>query len=426
MAGRVAIVLAILCLQDATCDVLKIGCIYSTSGTGLKGLAAVEKWVAWAGTSSNTLNFTVNISYVADSPQNALSATVNRFVNEGMHVIIPPYGSSRTIAAVSAMPSGSNVAILAWGGASDTIFTSNCANLRCFGGFTVASGYISPSLAAIHAKASTNLTVGIIKNANAFSTSVASGATAYVSSTAGLTLSPSSTVSLATQKASLSNADKTEINKVITAAPDVVVVAGHAGDVEEAIMVLRSSSYAPKAIVATNALIDASAYTSLGGLGTKAMENVIMPDQWNEANAADSIVGWTSASFRSALGSNASYHSASAAGLVIALTHAIANGTVGSRMGSISDLMSTLAPVQTFYGLMSWSSNGMIGKPMYGKQRQSGSDVVVAPPQAGTSMVYPMPKVSVTQNTKHTTSGTDATTLSVLVWITSIYLAWFK
>merc|ERR1719362_2722583 len=106
-----------------------------------------------------------------------------------------------TIAAVSAMPSGSNVAILAWGGASDTIFTSNCANLRCFGGFTVASGYISPSLAAIHAKASTNLTVGIIKNANAFST-------------AGLTLSPSSTVSLATQKASLSNADKTEINKV--------------------------------------------------------------------------------------------------------------------------------------------------------------------------------------------------------------------
>merc|ERR1719410_1063633 len=121
-----------------------------------------------------------------------------------------------------------------------------------------------------------------------------------------------------------------------------------------------------------------------------------MPDQWNEANAADSIVGWTSATFRTALGNNASYHSASAAGLLIALTHAIANGTVGSRMESVADLMSALAPVQTFYGLMSWNSNGMIsGKPMYGKQRQSGNNVVVAPLQAGTGLVYPMPKVSV-------------------------------
>lgn len=395
----------------AASEVLRIGGVYN-SGIGEKGKAAVDLWATWANSGDNTNNFTVEMEWVEYTNDSDLATTVAGFAST-KHVIIPPYTSGLTGKTVDAVPEGSNVTILCWGGAADSIYSTNCVGRQCFGGWTVASQYIAPSLDAVHTAASVSLTVGIIKNNNGFSDSLADGAKDHIDGTTGLSMSPSTVQSISVKSDDLTESDRVTVQSVIAAAPDVVVVAGHPGDVEEVVILLQNDTYKPKAIIAVNGLIDPDHYEELGGLGVAAMQNVIMPDQWDDStNAKDSIVGWTSADFKTALGDDATYHSASAGGLAVALTHAMASGDVGSRVDEIASLMAALAPTQTFYGKLSWvqGGNGRLdetadnGKPMYGKQQQSANVVVVAPTGP---IVYPMYNDA---NDATTTGTNDATT----------------
>lgn len=56
-------------------------------------------------------------------------------------------------------------------------------------------------------------------------------------------------------------------------------------------------------------------------------------------------------------------------------------------MDTIAEKLAALAPTQTFYGTLSWT-NGQLDKPMYGKQKQGSSMVIVAPTG---DIVYPIP-----------------------------------
>merc|ERR1712157_590453 len=100
-----------------------------------------------------------------------------------------------------------------------------------------------------------------------------------------------------------------------------------------------------------------------------------MPDQWADTSPmADSIVGWTSADFKAAMeaaGQSGTYHAASAGGLAVMLSHAMAkmaNESVEFSDANLAAHLEALPATDTFYGTLDWKSDGSVMdyKPMYG------------------------------------------------------------
>jgi hypothetical protein len=258
--------------------------------------------------------------------------------------------------------------IMVWGGASDSIFSSNCAGKHCFGTFTVGSKYMTLGLQSVLSKSSKPLKVGLIKNNNAFSDSVAAGAVSYINSTDGLTLVNEITVN----KGTLSELDMQRVSRILAMKPDVIAVAGHSGGDVETVITEVKKSYVPSAIVATNSITSAAQtkFTELGH--ADASQCLLMPTQWSYSDSADPYLGWTSDAFIAAFGSDASYHAASAAAAGIAITAAI------NIMGSGETLASSLAKVDvnSFYGKLKFNGDGSIDKPMYVQQKHTDKSPV--------------------------------------------------
>jgi len=76
--------------------------------------------------------------------------------------------------------------------------------------------------------------------------------------------------------------------------------------------------------------------------------------------------------------------------LAIAMTHAVFSilAEDDPDLSTLAAKMHAQTAVQTFYGSLSWESNGIVKKPMYGKQKQEDDYVIVAP--EGATLVYPM------------------------------------
>jgi len=130
-----------------------------------------------------------------------------------------------------------------------------------------------------------------------------------------------------------------------------------------------------------------------------------MPTQWAEdSTITDTIVGWTTPTFKAAMEGLSpaqvpSYHAAAAASLAIMVSHAMAAGTAGTRVGNLATLMDGLPATDTFYGKMDWQNTGAVvdtganSKPMYAQQRQGTSYPIVGPSGnalATGTLVYPM------------------------------------
>jgi len=171
--------------------------------------------------------------------------------------------------------------------------------------------------------------------------------------------------------------------------PDVFMISGHAGDVEEVVGLIKegfSAKWAPKAIIATNGLTAPSNYDPATDI-----EGVIMPDQWFDTRSMkDSIVGWSSTDFKAALGASASYHAASAGALCVMMAHALTKA--GEMTGevtaeSLAAGLAALPPTDTFYGTMDWNADGTLRKPMYGKQHQKTAVEIVAPVSIATASI---------------------------------------
>jgi len=356
--------------NDAATPTLRIG--------GQLQDSYVDAFQLWANSSND--NFAIQTSF-ASYNSGTLAADVAAMTSAGnsayVDVLVCPYTSGATTNCVNAVNSSYQGAVLSWGGAADSIFSGACATLNCFGFFTVASSYMTTGLEKL-ANMSGNMSVGIIVNNNAFSSSVATGAEAAINAT-GFTLAGK--VQLSVAKQAITDADKSNIADLMSSAPDVVLIAGHNGDVEPVIIEIGNGSHMPQAILATNALNNLDNY----GGDVKFANCVMMPTQWEESDTAVAdAVPWTSTAFKTAMAaavdgmdaSDVTYHYAAAAASMVAVAQAMKDSSYDPSL--IAAKMKEM-DMDSFYGTLKWSQNGAIEKPMFTQQKKGDALEIVAP-----------------------------------------------
>lgn len=293
-----------------------------------------------------------------------------------VEVLVCPYTSGATQKCVDAVNVNYTGPVMVWGGASDAIFSTNCARLKnknCFGFFTPASKYTETGLAKLSPMSrSPSLKVALITNSNGFSKSVIAGAKATIEGNSKLLVQSETTLTVA--KTALEAEDKASIKAALEQNPDIVVIAGHNKDVEPAVEEIGKNGYRPKAILATNSINALENYAIQAVPTPTYAKCVMMPTQWDDSTAAkDSVVGWDSAAFHAAMGGTASYQKAAAGAVGVALANAM--GVSGK---TLLEAMKSL-DVDSFYGKLKWDANGVIQKPMYTLQREGGKNRLVAP-----------------------------------------------
>eukprot|EP00928_Gymnodinium_smaydae_P011201 TRINITY_DN14161_c0_g2_i1.p1 TRINITY_DN14161_c0_g2~~TRINITY_DN14161_c0_g2_i1.p1 ORF type:complete len:448 (-),score=63.79 TRINITY_DN14161_c0_g2_i1:159-1427(-) len=361
-------------------DGLKLGAIFHTTGVGAKGARVVDIFKAWANDASNKAGYSVTTT-IKNYSSSTLAADVKSLIEgaNAVDVLFCPYTSGASKACATAV-NGSifQGPIMIWGGADDAIFATDgpCMGKNCFGFFTLASTYMRAGLEAVAAAYRKTLRVALMVNNNAFSRSVAAGANESVKGTSGLVLQTY------TEFSTYDSLDATGVGQVSTAmrdSPDVVLVAGHNGNVEPVVIEIAKSGRSPKVVIATNGLTKMSNYD---GATNKPYNCLLMPEQWAKPlNDKDPVLGWTTKSFQTAVDGDATtYHSAAAGAAVVAIANAMkANSNVSALATGIAALK-----IPSFYGNISFTF-GTINKPMYMVQWQGNTSVVVAPKEAATA-----------------------------------------
>merc|ERR1719482_2087285 len=117
-----------------------------------------------------------------------------------------------------------------------------------------------------------------------------------------------------------------------------------------------------------------------------------MPTQWAENEyAADAVVGWTTGTFKTALGPHATYQAAAAGAAGVAIANAMKSSYASAdRVGNLAQLMHGL-DIESFYGKIKFKADGRIEKAMVTQQLQDGRAQIVAPVIARTaSLLYPI------------------------------------
>jgi len=355
-------------MGHAAVKVKLIGLVQST-GTGTLGNRSLNLWATWARGAGYHVELDIQ-TYVKDSVATDIAGLIAGVPNGTHGILIPPYGSGDTKAFIAALPAGTTMPIMVWGGASDSIFSSSCLGKHCFGTFTVGSKYMTLGLQAILAKSSKPLTVGLVQNDNAFSDSVASGAATYINSTEGLTLGAHVTVT----RGAVTSDELAAVGSLIAMKPQIIAIAGHSGGDVETVIAEVKKSLTPAAILATNSITAGAKAQFVKMNMESAMMCVMMPTQWGQSkDAADPYTKWTSDAFKQAFGEGVSYHAASAAAAGIAITDAI--NTVATSSHSLVDALKAV-DLTSFYGPIKFNTDGSINKPMYVQQSQAkGSPV---------------------------------------------------
>merc|ERR1719379_1951199 len=209
-------------------------------------------------------------------------ATITNMTTAGhatyVDALVCPYTSGNTIKCINAVNPAYTGPVIAWGGASNTIFDSTCKgkNFKCFGFFTPASKYTETGLVALAGQMSAAGKVALITNDNSFSTSVTAGTnTTIAAHSAKFSVQSSTTVT----RGGLTAAEKTAIQQAMSHNPDIVVISGHNGDVEPAIIEIGKNGVYPKAILATNGLSKLDNYKTPDDKYSKC---ILMPTQWDD------------------------------------------------------------------------------------------------------------------------------------------------
>merc|ERR1719265_855783 len=163
----------------------------------------------------------------------------------------------------------------------------------------------------------------------------------------------------------------------VSPGPDIVVVAGHNGDVENMIIKIAQQSHNPKAIIATNAFTNTGNY----GSNTNYINCLMMPTQNdpNAANGTDPVTGWTVSGFDTLMGgATTTYHEKAIGAVGVALANALQmNINAGLTTGALvngANLKAKLESmdINSFYGRLNWPNSatswGEINKPMFTQQ----------------------------------------------------------
>lgn len=317
-------------------------------------------------------HLTLAIAYQDDQSSPTASAQiVQQFNDEGVKLILGPYGSSAT-AAVAAVAQGNGQVVVDSAGADNAIFSHGYTQI--VGVESPASNYAASIIDAIvsNVEPAPN-TVAVVSADDNFSQEVARFAVAEARKHA-LDVLPLITFP----------AGSTDLSSVVTRVraghPDLVIESGHFAEGAALVRQAAQLGLRPKGIGETVAPTDPEFVKSLGKLASGVIGSTQwVPNQPGRDRYFGTAAGYAEG-FRVRFGFTPDYHAAEASAgclaLVLAVEHA---GTTDPA--EVTAALHQL-DVESFFGRIRFAANGQdTTRPMAVIQIQRGRPVTVWPPR---------------------------------------------
>jgi branched-chain amino acid transport system substrate-binding protein len=382
LAAALAVSTAAGCAAPSSADpgaggVLRVGSALALTGDLAEGVLTEQGYQfcadtvnAHGGVQVGGRRLTLSISYADDQSSPVTSARlVREFSDEGIKLILGPYGSAATAADAAVAQSAGQV-MVASAGADDNIFSHGYTQV--FGVQSPASDYAAAIIDAVVSEARPGpKTVAVVSADDDFSQVVARFAVEDAS-LLGLKVFPLITFP----------ASSTDLTSVVTRLqaehPDLVIESGHL--VEGVALVVAAAQYRlrPEGIGETVAPTDPTFTKSLGALA----DGVIGPAQWVPDQPGQDAYFGTAADyardFRAKFGYTPEYHAAEASAACLALVLAVEHAGSTNPVAVAAALRNLGAP--SFFGTLQFAADGQdTTHPMSVIQIQRGHPVTIWP-----------------------------------------------
>ena len=321
------------------------------------------------------------ITYSDDkSEPDTAARLIDKFNDDGVKLILGPYGSPSTEAAAAAVERNGQVMVDS-SGADDNIFTKGYKNT--FAVLSPASDYVAIMVEAIMSSANPKpKTVAMLSADDGFSQTAAKGGV-DAAKKAGLKVVAQESFPEHTTDVS------SALTKVRGKDPDLILGSVH---VEEGIAIVKQSKELGVKPDGFGETVAPPTPDFAKALGADA-NGVVGSTQWTlEVEGKDEIFGTAkdyAADFKQRFGQDAEYHSAEGAAACLALVLAVEDaGSVDA--GKVRDSLAAL-DTESFFGPIKFDDSGKnVTKPMSAIQIQDGKVVPIYPEdQAEAKLQWP-------------------------------------
>jgi branched-chain amino acid transport system substrate-binding protein len=321
------------------------------------------------------------ITYSDDkSEPDTAARLIDKFNDDGVKLILGPYGSPSTEAAAAAVERNGQVMVDS-SGADDNIFTKGYKTT--FAVLSPATDYVAIIVEAIMSSANPKpKTVAMLAADDGFSQTAAKGGV-DAAKKAGLKVVAQESFPEHTTDVS------SALTKVRGKNPDLILGSVH---VEEGIAIVKQSKELGVKPDGFGETVAPPTPDFAKALGADA-DGVVGSTQWTpEVEGKDEIFGTAkdyAADFKQRFGQDAEYHSAEGAAACLALVLAVEDaGTADS--GKVRDSLASL-DTESFFGPIKFDDTGKnVSKPMSAIQIQGGKVVTVYPKeQAEAKLQWP-------------------------------------
>lgn len=324
----------------------------------------------------------LHIDYSDDQSQpDTAGQLVDQFNDKGYHLILGPYGSATTGAAMAVVERNGQ-AMVDSSGADDKLFDRGYR--RTFAVLSPASVYATSIVNAINELAAPKPRSMVFLSADdGFSKTVAAAGEAHARKL-GFTVLPTQQFPAGTTDVS------SALTKIKPGKPDVIVGSVH---LAEGIAIIKQAAelgVQPAGGFAETVAPPTPDFVTT--LGTKA-NGVLSSSQWvPEVKGSDAFFGTATDyrnGFKAAFGHDPEYHNAEATAACLAMVLAVRNAG-STDPGTVRDALARLDE-QSFFGPLKFNDRGEnVAKPMSVVQIQNGRLVTVWPPdQAAGRLIWP-------------------------------------
>jgi branched-chain amino acid transport system substrate-binding protein len=321
------------------------------------------------------------VTYSDDkSEPDTAARLIDKFNDDGVKLILGPYGSPSTEAAAAAVERNGQVMVDS-SGADDNIFTKGYKTT--FAVLSPATDYVAIMIEAIMSSANPKpKTVAILSADDGFSQTAAKGGV-DAAKKAGLKVVAQESFPEHTTDVS------SALTKVRGKNPDLILGSVH---VEEGIAIVKQSKELGVEPDGFGETVAPPTPDFAKALGADA-DGVVGSTQWTaEVEGKDEIFGTAkdyAADFKQRFGQDAEYHSAEGAAACLALVLAVEDAG-SADAAKVRDSLASL-DTESFFGPIKFDDTGKnVSKPMSAIQIQSGKVVTVYPKeQAAAKLQWP-------------------------------------
>jgi branched-chain amino acid transport system substrate-binding protein len=376
--------------SQASGDTLSLGASMSLSGSLEKEGKLTQQGYDYCASTVNAKGgvkvgdrtLRLHIDYQDDQSQpDTAGQLVDQFNDKGYKLILGPYGTPTTGAAMAVIERNGQVMVDS-SGADDKLFTKGYR--RTFAVLSAASVYASSIVNAIHDLATPKpVSIVFLSADDGFSTTAAAAGEARAR-TLGFTVLPGQRFPAGATDVS------SALTKVKPSKPDVIIGSVH---LAEGIAIIKQA--AELGVKPAGGFAETVAPPTpdfVQTLGSKA-NGVLSSSQWvPEATGSETIFGSATdyqAGFRAAFGRDPEYHNAEATAACLAMVLAVRN-TGSTDPNKVRAALAALNE-QSFFGPLKFNDRGEnVTKPMSVVQIQDGKLVTVWPKdQAAGKLIWP-------------------------------------